>query len=125
MDQYIDGFVFPIPRKHLKEYQKVAGKVAHIWKEYGALSYFEYTGEDLNLKGTRSFINAVDAKEDDVVIFGWMVFPSKAVRDKANKQVPKDSRMQVLVGSLMDPDLRIFDATRMVYGGFESFVKVS
>lgn len=125
MSQYIDGFVFPIPRKHLEEYQKVAGKVAHIWKEYGALSYFEFTGEDMNLEGTRSFINAVDAKKDDVVIFGWMVFPSKVVRDKANEQVPKDSRMQVLVGPLMDPDRMIFDASRMVYGGFESFVQVS
>jgi uncharacterized protein YbaA (DUF1428 family) len=120
---YIDGFVFPIPRIHLKEYSNVAEKVAEIWKEYGALAYFEYVGEDLILEGTRSFIKTVDAKEDEAIVFGWVVFPSKEIRDLANKRVPTDPRMATLVTPLTDPKRLIFDANRMVYGGFQPLVQ--
>lgn len=122
MENYIDGFVFPVPRMYLDEYKRVAERIAEIWKEYGALAYFEYVGEDLQLEGTRSFIEIVDLKEDEVVVFGWVVFPSKAIRDRANKQVPADSRMTELVAPLTDPKRLIFDAERMVYGGFQSLV---
>jgi uncharacterized protein YbaA (DUF1428 family) len=123
MTNYIDGFVLPVPLIHLKEYRSVAEKVAEIWKEYGALAYFEYVGEDLTLEGTRSFIKTVDAKEDEAIVFGWVVFPSKETRDLANKQVPTDPRMTELVAPLTDPDRLIFDATRMVYGGFQPLVQ--
>lgn len=122
MSNYIDGFVLPVPRIHLNDYKHVAEKVATIWKEYGALAYFEYIGEDLKLEGTRSFIEAVDLKEDEAVVFGWVIFPSKEIRDTANKQVPLDSRMLALVASLTDPRRLIFDAERMVYGGFQPLV---
>lgn len=122
MENYIDGFVLPVPRIHLDEYKEVAKKVAEIWKEYGALAYFEYLGEDLKLEGTRSFVEAVDLKEEEAIVFGWVVFPSKEIRDRANKQVPNDSRMTDLVAPLTDPDRLIFDAERMVYGGFQSLV---
>jgi len=115
---YIDGFVLPVPRKHLEEYKLVAEKVAEVWKEYGALAYFEYVGDDLKLEGTRSFTEIVDAKEDEAIVFGWVVFASREARDRANEQVPTDPRMTDLVGPLMDPGRLIFDATRMVYGGF-------
>lgn len=123
MSDYIDGFVFPIPRIHLNEYRSVAEKVAEIWKEYGALAYFEYVGDDLTLEGTRSFINTVDAKEDEAIILGWVIFPSKKIRDLANKQVPNDPRMIELVAPLTNPKRLIFDACRMVYGGFQPLVK--
>jgi uncharacterized protein YbaA (DUF1428 family) len=122
MANYIDGFVLPVPRIHLNEYKSVAEKVAEIWKENGALAYFEYVGEDLKLEGTRSFTEVVDLKEDEVIVFGWVVFPSKEIRDTANKQVPTDSRMTELVASLTDPRRLIFDAERMVYGGFQPLV---
>ena len=115
---YIDGFVLPIPREHLKEYKVVGESVAKVWKEYGALAYFEYVGDDLYLEGTRSFTEVVDAKEDEAIVFGWVVFESKEARDRANEQVPKDPRMADLVGPLTDPNRLIFDASRMVYGGF-------
>ncbi len=121
--EYIDGFVFPIPRIHLSEYKNVAEKVAAIWREYGALAYYEYVGEDLNLEGTRSFIEVVDIKDDEVIVFGWVVFPSKETRDLANEQVPKDSRMSDLVAPLTQSTRLIFDATRMVYGGFQLLVQ--
>ncbi|TVR81862.1 MAG: DUF1428 domain-containing protein [Saprospirales bacterium] len=122
MANYIDGFVLPIPRIHLNEYKSVAEKVAEIWKEYGALAYFEYVGEDLRLEGTRSFIDVVDLKEDEVVIFGWIIFPSKEIRDTANKQVSADSRMTELIAPITDPKSLIFDAERMIYGGFQTLI---
>lgn len=122
MANYIDGFILPVPQKHLEEYKGVAEKVAEIWKEYGALSYFEFVGDDLTLEGTRSFIEVVDLKEDEVVVFGWVVFPSKEIRDTANQQVPNDPRMSKLVTPLLDPERLIFNAERMVYGGFQSLV---
>ena len=123
MTNYIDGFVLPVPRIHLNEYRSVAEKVAEIWKEYGALAYFEYVGEDLTLEGTRSFIEIVDAKENEAIVFGWVIFPSKETRDLANKQVPADPRMTVLVTPLTNPKRLIFDASRMVYGGFQPLVQ--
>ena len=125
MKQYIDGFVLPVPQNHLIEYKSAAEKIAEIWKEYGALAYFEYVGDDLKLDGTRSFLEVVDLKEDEVLVFGWVLFSSKETRDLANKQVPNDPRMTELVALLGDPEKLIFDARRMVYGGFRSFVQSS
>jgi uncharacterized protein YbaA (DUF1428 family) len=105
MENYIDGFVLPVPLIHLNEYKSVSEK------------------EDLKLEGTRSFIEVVDLKEDEVIVFGWVIFPSKEIRDRANKQVPADSRMTDLVTPLTDPNKLIFDAERMVYGGFHSLVQ--
>lgn len=122
MSSYIDGFVLPIPQVHLHEYKAVAKQVAEIWKEYGAIAYSEWVGDDLKLEGTRSFAEKVDLREDEVVVFGWAVFPSKEVRDAANKQVPNDLRMNELVAPLTQPSKLIFDASRMVYGGFELLV---
>ncbi|BFP43170.1 DUF1428 domain-containing protein [Flavobacteriaceae bacterium GF1] len=122
MKNYIDGFVLPVPSIHLDEYKKVAEEVAEIWKEYGALAYFEFVGDDLFLEGTKSFIETVAAKDDEEIVFGWVVFPSKAVRDLANKKVPMDPRMTALVAPLTEPKKLIFDGSRMVYGGFRSLV---
>lgn len=123
MENYIDGFVLPVPKAHLDEYKSVAEKVAEIWKEYGALAYFEYVGDDMELEGTRSFSEVAEQKEDEVVIFGWVLFPSKKVRDAANKQVPNDPRMTELVAPLTNTERLIFDAGRMVYGGFRPLVR--
>ena len=125
MANYIDGFVLPVPRIHLDEYKRVAEMVAKIWKEYGALAYFEYVGEDLELEGTRSFIELTDAKEDEAIIFGWVVFDSRETRDLANKQAPNDPRMSDLIAPLTDPSRLVFDATRMVYGGFQPLVQLT
>ena len=123
MANYIDGYVLPVPQKHLEEYRSAAEEVAKIWKEYGAISYFEYVCEDLKLEGTRSFAEIVDAKEDEAIVFGWVAFKSKEARDLANEKVPSDQRMIDLVGPLTDPSRLIFEAGRMVYGGFESLVE--
>ena len=124
MPNYIDGFVFPIAKAHLEEYKTVAEKVAEIWKEYGALTYLEFLGDDLQAEGTASFIKTVEVKENEQLIFGWVVFSSKEIRDEANKKVPQDPRMETLVKPLLDPDKMIFNANRMLYGGFKSFIEV-
>lgn len=122
MTNYIDGFVHPVPRDQLQKYAEVAKKVAEIWKEYGALEYFEYVSDDSNLEGTRAFTELANTKEDETVIFGWVVFASREARDLANEKVASDPRMTELISPLITTARPIFDAKRMVYGGFRSFV---
>ncbi|MFK8055455.1 MAG: DUF1428 domain-containing protein [Saprospiraceae bacterium] len=122
MSTYIDGFVFPISCKYLSEYKEIDEQVAEIWKEHGAIAYYEYGGDKLNLEETRSFIDSIDVNEDEVVVLCWSVFPSKEVRNTANENVPSDPQMANLVAPIMDADLLIFDANRMVNGGFKALV---
>ena len=122
MSHYIDGFVFPIAKEHLDEYKKIAEEVAEIWKEYGAIAYHEYLGDDLHFEGTGSFTESMDTKENELVIFGWVVFNSKDERDQANAKVPADQRMKDLVAPLLDPSTMIFNSNRMLYGGFTPLV---
>lgn len=83
----------------------------------------EFVGEDLYFEGTKSFAETIDAKEDEEIIYGWVVFPSKEVRDLANKKVPTDPRMPELVAPLTNSEKLIFDASKMVYGGFKLLVQ--
>ena len=122
MAHYIDGFVLPIPRDRLGEYQQVAASVARIWSEHGALDYREYVGDDLSLEGTRSFTDLVTPSEDEAIVFGWVVFESREARDLANERVAADPRMATLIEPLTDPANPIFDAKRMAYGGFRPLV---
>lgn len=121
MANYIDGFVLPIPRDRLGEYKRQAEAIAKVWKEHGALDYQEYVGDDLSLEGTRSFTDAAAATRDEAIVFGWVVFESREVRDLANKKVVTDPRMAELVDSSSSG----FDAKRMVYGGFKPLVSSS
>jgi uncharacterized protein YbaA (DUF1428 family) len=118
MTNYIDGFVFPVPRDRLSEYRRVAEAAAAIWKEHGALDYCEFIGDDLKLEGTRSFTDLVAATADEAIIFGWVAFESREARDVANEKVAADPRMAGLVESSNSG----FDAKRMAYGGLKRFV---
>lgn len=118
MANYIDGFVLPIPRDSLDDYKRVVEAVAAVWKEHGALEYREYVGDDLELAGTRSFIDAAGATDDEVIVFGWVEFESREARDLANEKVAADPRMAELVNTSNTG----FDAERMAYGGFQSLV---
>jgi uncharacterized protein YbaA (DUF1428 family) len=122
MANYIDGFVLPVPRDRLQTYREVADKVAEIWKEYGALEYFEYVSDDSNLTGTRAFTDAVNTYENEAVIFGWVAFASREARDIANEKVASDPRMTDLISPLTNTARPIFDAKRMLYGGFRRLV---
>ncbi len=118
MTNYIDGFVFPLPRARLDEYRRLAEPVADIWKEHGAISYREFIGDDMALEGTRSFIDTVAAGDDEVVVFGWVEFETRNARDAANEKVASDPRMV----ELMEASDSGFDATRMAYGGFKRLI---
>ena len=123
MAEYIDGFVHPIPRKYVEEYKSAAQQILEIWKEHGAIDYKEFIGDDMSLEGTVSFTDILEISDDEIVVFGWVVFPSKEIRDLANKTVPEDPRMSKLIEPLVRPGKTIFNASRMVYGGFEALVK--
>ena len=122
---YIDGFVLPIAKNDLDTYKNAAQKIAIIWKEYGALDYAEFISDkSADLEGTRSFGQATNAKEGELVIFGWVKFSSREARDLANEKVSTDPRMQELMAPLVDPDRPIFEAQKMVYGGFHPLVSI-
>lgn len=121
MANYIDGFVLPIPRDRLPEYQRIVEAVAEIWKEHGALDYREFVGDDMHLAGTRSFTDLVPSTVDEATIFGWVVFDSREARDVANAKVAADPRMADLMASSNTG----FDALRMAYGGFRALVPSS
>ena len=118
MANYIDGYVLPVSRERLGEYKLLVEAVADIWKEHGALDYREYVGDDLIRDGTRSFTDFAAATEDEVIVFGWVEFESRAARDLANDKVAADPRMADLINSSNSD----FDAKRMSYGGFKSLV---
>lgn len=121
MSHYIDGFAFPVSSSRIDEYRLLAEAVAEIWREYGALAYYEYTGDDLTLERTRSFANLLSAGEDETIVFGWVVFESRAARDAVNAKVAVDPRMEELFASVDSG----FDAERMAYGGFKAFIQAS
>ncbi len=125
MTDYIDGFVLPVPRDQLKTYKEVVEKVAEIWKEHGALDYSEFVGDDSSLEGTRSFADAANANKEEVIIFGWVVFESREVRDLVNERVAADPRMADLINPLILAPRPIFNAQRMMYGGFQLLVQSS
>ncbi len=118
MAHYIDGFVLPVPRDRLDEYKRLVESAAAIWKEHGALDYREYISDDLFFEGTRSFADLAAATEGEAIVFGWVVFESREARDLANQKVAADPRMSHLINTSSSG----FDAERMAYGGFKSFV---
>jgi uncharacterized protein YbaA (DUF1428 family) len=109
---YIDGFVVPVPAEKKEPYRELAARVAPIFKEYGALRVVEYWGDDVPDGKVTDFKRAVKAEPGENIVFSWILWPSKAVRDAANKKIMSDPRMAH--GSDMP-----FDGKRLIYGGFE------
>lgn len=117
--QYVDGFIVPVPKKKLQAYRTLARKAAKIWKEYGALDYRECVAEDVKVGKWTSFPQSVKLKPGETVIFSWITYKSRKHRDRVNAKVMKDPRL-----ANMDPKTMPFDGKRMIYGGFETFVKL-
>ena len=120
MPRYADGFLLAVPRRKLAAYRQISKKAGKIWKEHGALEYIECAGDDLKIKKGMgaSFSKAAKAKAGETVVFSWILYRSKADRDRINKKVMKDPRL----ASLMDPKAMPVDMKRMAYGGFRAFV---
>ena len=114
---YIDGFLLPLPKKNIPAYRRLARKSGKIWIEHGALEFRECVGDDLNVKVGLPFTKSVKLKPGETVVFSWIVYKSKAHRDRVNAKVMSDTR---LTG--MDAKAMPFDCNRMVYGGFKVLV---
>lgn len=109
---YVDGFVCAVPAKDKEVYRKHAAEAAHLFKEFGATRIVECWGDDVPDGKLTDFRRAVQAEDDEVVVFGWMEYPSREARDAANDKIMSDPRMKEM-GSQMP-----FDGKRMIFGGF-------
>ncbi|WP_454832697.1 DUF1428 domain-containing protein [Pseudoxanthomonas wuyuanensis] len=116
---YVDGFLLPVPKDKLAAYRSLARKAGKIWREYGALDYVECVADDVQPGKLTSFPQSVKLKANEVVVFSWITYRSRAHRDKVNKQVMADPR---LAG--MDPKTLPFDGKRMIWGGFKPIVEM-
>ena len=117
---YVDGFVLPVPTKNLAAYRKMARAAGKVWMEHGALEYCECVADDVTPGKLTSFPQSVMLKRGETVVFSWIVYKSRAERDRINAKVMKDPRL----ASMMDPKKLPFDGARMFWGGFKSFVQL-
>ncbi|AZO11861.1 MULTISPECIES: DUF1428 family protein [unclassified Mesorhizobium] len=115
---YVDGFVLAVPKANLEQYKKMAEKAGAVWKEHGALAYVECTGDDVPYGELTSFPRAVQAKEDEIVIFAWVVYASRQNRDAVMAKVMADERLKA------DWATMPFDGKRMIFGGFQPFIEL-
>lgn len=113
---YVDGFVLVVPKRKLPAYRRLASKAGKVWMELGALEYRECVGDDLDIKGTLPFPRMAKAKAGETVIFSWILYRSRAHRDRVNAKVMKDPRIARMSGPMP------FDMKRMAYGGFKTLV---
>ena len=120
MPLYVDGFLLAVPRKNLEKYRRMAKTAGKVWKEHGALEYRECVADDVKAKGAVSFPKGVKAKKSETVFFSYIVYKSRAHRDRVNKKVMQDPRILAMMpGNAEMP----FDLKRMCYGGFETLVE--
>lgn len=118
MARYVDGFVLPIPRKNVAAYRRIAQLGGKVWRDNGALEYVECVGHDLKvMKGMVAFPRLAKVKPGETVVFAWIVFKSKAHRNRVNARVMKDKRMDSMATGPMP-----FNWKRMAYGGFKVLV---
>ena len=118
--RYVDGFVLPVPKKKLQEYRRMAQKAGKIWREHGAIEFRECFADDVKPGKYTSFPQSVKLKPNETVMFSWIVFKSRAHRDRVNAKVMRDPRL----AKMMDPKAMPFDAKRMIYGGFKVLVNL-
>jgi len=116
--RYVDGYVLPVPKRNLAAYRRLARLGAKVFLEHGALEYRECVGEDLSPKWGIPFPKPLRLKKGETVVFSWVVFKSRAHRDRVNAAVMNDPRMASMAAKAMP-----FDPTRMLYGGFQTIAE--
>ena len=114
---YVDGFVLVVPKKKMQIYKSMARKAGKIWREHGALDYRECVGDDLKVKFGMPFTKLIKTKAGETVVFSYIVYKSRAHRDKVNAKVMSDKRITDSMPKEMP-----FDMKRMAYGGFKTLV---
>ena len=116
---YVDGFVVPVPKRKIEDYRKIARKAGRIWREHGALDYVECVADDVKPGKQTSFPQSVKLQKGETVVFAYIIYKSRAHRDRVNAKVFKDPRM----AAMCDPGNMPFDAKRMFWGGFKMLVR--
>ena len=116
---YVDGFVLPVPKKNLATYRRMARTAGKVWRDHGALAYVECIADDVKPGKYTSFPQSVKLKAGEIVIFSYIVYKSRAQRDRVNAKVMKDPRL----AKMMDPKAMPFDGKRMFWGGFKGIVE--
>src|SRR5215510_8218780 len=117
--RYVDGYVVPVPKKNLDAYRRMAQKASKVWRDHGALDYVESAADDVKPGKWTSFPQSVKLKKGETVIFAYIVYKSRAHRDRVNAKVMKDPRL----ANMMDPKALPFDGKRMFWGGFKVMVE--
>jgi uncharacterized protein YbaA (DUF1428 family) len=115
---YVDGFVVAVPKRNIEAYKALARTAGEVWKEHGALAFVECIGDDVPYGELTSFPRAVQAKDDEVVIFSWIVYESREQRDAVNAKVMADPRLKDGMSNMP------FDGKRMIHGGFRTFLEL-
>jgi uncharacterized protein YbaA (DUF1428 family) len=114
---YVDGFVLAVAKQNIQAYEAIARKAGAIWKEHGALAVVECIGDDVPYGELTSFPRAVLAKEDETVVFSWIVYKSREHRDQVNAKVMADPRMKADAADMP------FDGKRLIFGGFKTWLE--
>ena len=114
---YVDGFVLAVPKRKLQTYRRQSQRAGKVWREHGAVEYRECAGDDLKVKMGLPFTRLARVKAGETVVFSWIVYKSRAHRDRVNARVMKDPRITTMMREPMP-----FDVKRMAYGGFEVIV---
>lgn len=120
MAHYVDGFVTPVPIRNLGAYRRMAEQAGKIWVEHGALQFWECVGDDVKPGNVTSFPQSVQLKDDETVVFSWILYDSREHRDSVNAKVMEDPRMKEMMDSKSMP----FDGMRMFWGGFKTLVEL-
>ena len=118
--RYVDGFVVAVPKARVEEYREFSRKAGEVWMEHGALHYVECVGDDVPYGELTSFPRAVQAEEDETVVFAWIAYESREHRDAVNAKVMADPRIK----DQMDMSKAPFDGKRMIYGGFTTLIEL-
>ena len=116
---YFDGFVVPVPKKKLDAYRRMAKTASKVWRDHGALEYVECIADDVKPGKVTSFPQSVKLKPGETVIFAYVVYKSRAQRDRVMAKVMKDPRL----ADMMDPKKMPFDTKRMFWGGFKGLIE--
>ena len=117
---YVDGFVLPVPEKHMDAYRRMARKAGKVWREHGALEYHECVADDVKPGKLTSFPQSVKLKRGETVVFSWITYKSRAHRDRVNARVMKDPRLAKMMSGKSMP----FDFKRLIYGGFKVMIDI-
>jgi uncharacterized protein YbaA (DUF1428 family) len=118
MLRYVDGIVVPVPKRSMTAYRRIAQKAGKVWRDHGALEYVECVADDVKPGKSTSFPRSVKLKAGETVVFAYIVYKSRAHRDRVMAKVMKDPRL----ADMMNPKAMPFDGKRMFWGGFKVMV---